>query len=62
MKTLLLAASVLALTAGANLLPATAAEPQNGSPPAAQGTGHWEWQYHYVGHHPQYKGHWVLVK
>jgi hypothetical protein len=22
---------------------------------------HYEWQYHYVGHHPRYEGHWVLV-
>jgi Sec-independent protein secretion pathway component TatC len=21
----------------------------------------YEWQYHYVGHHPRYEGHWVLV-
>jgi hypothetical protein len=21
----------------------------------------YEWQYHYVGHHARYEGHWVLV-
>jgi hypothetical protein len=23
---------------------------------------HYEWQYHYVGHHPRFEGHWVLVR
>ena len=23
---------------------------------------HYEWQYGYVGHHPVYRGHWVLVR
>ena len=23
---------------------------------------HYEWQYSYVGHHPRYEGHWVLVR
>ena len=23
---------------------------------------HYEWQYHYVGHHPRYEAHWVLVQ
>ena len=23
---------------------------------------HYEWQYHYVGHHSRYEGHWVLVR
>jgi hypothetical protein len=22
----------------------------------------YEWQYHYVGHHLRYEGHWVLVR
>ena len=22
----------------------------------------YEWQYHYVGHHQRYEGHWVLVR
>ena len=23
---------------------------------------HYEWQYHYAGHHPRFEGHWVLVQ
>jgi hypothetical protein len=23
---------------------------------------HYEWQYHYVGRHPRFEGHWVLVQ
>ena len=61
MKTLLLASTVAALVAAMNLSPASAAEPQNGSL-TATGTSHYEWQYHYVGHHPRYEGHWVWVK
>jgi hypothetical protein len=62
MKTLLLASAVAALVAVMNLSAASAAgEPQNGSP-TATGTSHYEWQYHYVGHHPRYEGHWVWVK
>jgi hypothetical protein len=61
MKTVLLASTIAALVATMNLLPASAAEPQRG-PPAATGTSHYEWQFHYVGHHPRYEGHWVLVK
>jgi hypothetical protein len=41
-----------------NLSPASAA--QYGKP--STGTPHWEWQYHYVGHHAHYQGDWVLVK
>ena len=22
----------------------------------------YEWQYHYVGHHPRYEGYWALVR
>ncbi len=58
MKTLLLAATAIAFAAVMNLSPAWAADPQNG----ASGTWHYEWQYHYVGHHPHYQGDWVLVK
>jgi hypothetical protein len=60
MKTLLLAAGLVALAAAANLSPASAA--QYSAPAAASGTPHWEWQYHYVGHHPRYTGGWVLVR
>ena len=28
----------------------------------AMATPHWEWQYHYVGRHARYEGHWVLVR
>jgi hypothetical protein len=61
MKTLIFAAAV-ATVAALNLSPASAADAQNGSPGAAAGTPHYEWQYHYVGHHPHYQGGWVLVK
>lgn len=60
MKTLLFAAVALAFASAANLSPVSAA--QYGAPAAASGAGHWEWQYHYVGHHPRYEGHWVWVK
>jgi hypothetical protein len=57
MKTLLFAAAI-AVVAAFNVTPASAA--QYGQPSA--GTPHWEWQYHYVGHHPHYQAGWVLVK
>jgi hypothetical protein len=25
-------------------------------------TPRYEWQYHYVGHHPRYEGYWALVR
>ena len=64
MKTLFFAATIAALTA-LNLSAASAG--QYGAPAASSGagpsaTGHWEWQYHYEGHHPRYEGHWVWVK
>ena len=57
MKSLVFAAAI-ATVAALNLTPASAA--QYGLPSA--GTPHWEWQYHYVGHHPRYEGGWVLAK
>lgn len=57
MKTLVFAAAIAAL-ATLDLSPALAA--QYGKP--AAGNWHYEWQYHYVGHHPQYRAGWVLVK
>lgn len=57
MKTLIFAAAIAAVAA-LNLTPASAA--QYGQP--STGTPHYEWQYHYTGHHPQYRGGWVLVK
>jgi hypothetical protein len=58
MKTSLFAAAVLAAVAAFNISPAAAA--QYGTP--STGTPHYEWQYHYTGHHPHYTGGWVLVK
>jgi len=58
MKTLLVAVSAVALSAVLNL--STASAGQYGQPSA--GTGHWEYQYHYTGHHPHYRGDWVWVK
>ena len=34
-------------------------EKQTSHAPAAP---HYEWQYHYVGRHPRFEGHWVLVQ
>jgi hypothetical protein len=59
MKTSLLAAAVIASAALFNLSPASAARYQA---PNTAGTWHYEWQYHYVGHHPRYQGDWVLVR
>jgi hypothetical protein len=59
MKTLLAAATIVALSTLLNVSPASAA--QYGPPAVTSGTPHWEWQYHYVGRHPRYEGHWVLV-
>lgn len=58
MKTLMFALAALALAVAAPLSPAAAA--QHGTPRA--GTPHYEWQYHYTGHHPRYTGGWVLVR
>jgi hypothetical protein len=58
MKTILLAVSAVVFASLVNLAPASAADPNA----AVTGTPHWEWQYHYVGHHPRYEGHWVLVR
>jgi Spy/CpxP family protein refolding chaperone len=62
MKTVLLAAAAVACAATANLSPASATNAPTGTSGATTGTPHYEWQYHYVGHHPRYEGHWVLVK
>jgi hypothetical protein len=58
MKTVFAAVGAFALVAALNLTPASAA--RYDAP--ATGTPHWEWQYHYVGHHPHYQGDWVLVR
>jgi len=60
MKTLIAAVGAFVLTAAVNLAPASAA--RYDAPAATTGTPHYEWQYHYVGHHPRYEGGWVLVR
>ena len=70
MKSLLLAVIAVAFAAAANPSPASAAKllaPTPGelfSQPTGTMTGsaHYEWQYHYVGRHARYEGHWVLVR
>jgi hypothetical protein len=57
MKTLIFAVAIAAVAAF-NLTPASAAE--YGKPEAGQ--WHYAWEYHYVGHHPEYRGGWVLTK
>jgi hypothetical protein len=69
-KRFLLTAVAVVFAGAANLSPVSAAkliEPTPGqvfSQPTAPATGspHYEWQYHYVGHHARYEGHWVLVR
>jgi hypothetical protein len=42
-----------------------AASPQiteTAAAPVSRPALHYEWQYHYVGHHPRFEGHWVLVR
>lgn len=67
MRPLLLIAAVVLAIAGTPAL----AQPSavfGGVPPQATGavppqaTPHYEFQYGYVGHHPRYEGHWVLVR
>jgi hypothetical protein len=60
MTTLFAAAVFVAFAAVMNLSPAWAA--RYDAPAATAGTPHYEWQYHYVGHHPHYEGGWVLVR
>ena len=69
MKRLLLTTAIVALAAAANLSPAAAEGPKasgnHAIPEAAYGATpralHYEWQYGYIGHHPRYQAHWVLV-
>jgi hypothetical protein len=67
MKRLVLTIAAVVLTVAANLSPAAAAEGPKWSgnntivsdvPARAP---HYEWQYGYVGNHPRYEAHWVLV-
>ena len=75
MTGLSIAARALAFAVGVNLTPAaaqitafdsnggsTVQQAAYGAMQAATGAPHWEWQYHYVGHHARYEGHWVLVR
>jgi len=76
MNSLSILARTVAFTAAINLTPAAAQTLAAGgntvsnlprtayAAPAQNTTGapHWEWQYHYVGHHARYEGHWVLVR
>ena len=70
MKSLLFAVTAVAFAAAASLSPASAAKLLEATPgeifsqPTGTVTGspHYEWQYHYVGRHARYEGHWVLVR
>jgi hypothetical protein len=67
MKSLLIAALVASVTAAAGLSPALADGPRASGGNAIHeasktGTPHYEWQYGYVGRHPRYQAHWVLVR
>ena len=73
MKISALGATTLALVAFARLSPAMADGPRpsggntwHGMSPPAQtklvaASPHYEFQYHYAGHHPRWVGQWVLV-
>jgi len=65
--------AALALTAALSMSPAMAEGPRasgggyapnatEATVPPQQRAPHWEWQHSYVGHHPRYDGHWVLVR
>ncbi len=70
MKSLLAAATGVIFVAAASLTPASAAKLLAPTPAqifsqstaTATGSPHYEWQYRYVGRHPRYEGHWVLVR
>ena len=53
MKTLVIATAAMLLANAVNVSPALAQSSK---------TPHYAWQYHYVGHHPQYRSGWVLVR
>jgi hypothetical protein len=64
-------AAVLAAVAAAGCSPAMAGKfgPRERSnvmeytkPPEGAGPANWEWQFHYVGHGPKWRGYWVSVK
>jgi hypothetical protein len=73
MKTMLVAAAAMTLAVAANAAPAFADGPRASSSnsvtrvAAAQSGNravgsHYEWQYHYVGHHARLEGYWALVR
>ena len=67
MKTLLFAATALALVAGTTFVPGTlrsAAAAEQTAQTATSNAPHYEWQYHYAGspRHPRWEAGWVLVK
>ena len=65
MKTLTLATAAVALTAAISLSSVSAAQNQivtGAAQNSATAAPHYEWQYHYVGRHARYVGHWVLVQ
>jgi len=65
-------AATLVLTAGAASAQTAYTQPQLGAQPQAaqwqaqqaqpQNPPHYEWRYHYSGHHPEYRGYWALVR
>jgi hypothetical protein len=74
MKTIWLAAAAVTLAVAANAASALADGPRPSSthtifqtaatqpldgPAAAQ---RYQWQYHYVGHHPRFEGYWAVVR
>jgi len=65
MKTLMLATAAVALTAAISLSSASAAQNQivtGAAQTGATAAPHYKWQYHYIGRHARYQGHWVLVQ
>jgi hypothetical protein len=73
MKALWLAAAAMTLAITVNQASALADGPRASSNHSVSQTAdrrvpggqavipHYEWQYHYAGHHPHFEGHWVLV-
>jgi hypothetical protein len=69
MKTVWFATAALALGTAIHALPAAADGPRasSGNMVANEtatrvAAPHYEWQYHYVGHHARMEGYWALVK
>lgn len=63
MNRLMLSAAAIALATLVGAAPGFAQQANSGNASqATTGAPHYEWQYHYAGHHPRYEGHWVLVR